>query len=184
MTQSYLEPDEANSVWGGSDDPDMYTIIGIDPGGITGWSVFGIHPDVFSGNPEFRVIDNVDFWTAGQFTGNEDDQTDEIVELINSWPGARIAMEDFILRKVGMAREMLSPVRITAKVEWAIRPRYFVLQQPSLAMTTITDERQKEMGFWLPGKEHARDAVKHCLTFAKRKREQAIREAKLRARSA
>jgi hypothetical protein len=181
MTASYVDPDSSSAEWG---EDDSYTIIGLDPGGITGWAVLALHPDVMSGDPEFRVLDNIDFWTAGQFTGGEDSQTDEIVDLIQSWPNARIVMEDFILRKMNMGRDLLAPVRITAKVEWAIRPRYFVLQQPAMAMTTITDDRQKSMGLWLPGQEHARDAVKHVFTFAKRKRDQAIKAAAISAASA
>jgi hypothetical protein len=175
MTQSYLEPTEANSLWSGSEDPDMYTIVALDNGGTSGWCVMGIHPDAMTGDPDIRVGDNIQFWTAGQFTGDEDEQCDEIVELIASWPSARLVTELFTLRTRITSSEVFALERMNAILRWAIRPRYFVYQQPSLAMTTITDDRQKSMGFWIPGKEHARDAVKHALTFAKRKKEQAIK---------
>ena len=48
--------------------------------------------------------------------------------------------------------------------------RAIIKQQGSLAMTAITDERLKRMGLYTPlsGKEHARDAVRHNLTWLKR----------------
>jgi len=153
------------------DTPDMYVAAAFDTGGITGWCVVGIHPDAMLGDPEIKIMDNIEFWSAGEFTGPEYDQVDEMVELIAAWPSARLINEDFILRKTSMSRDLLAPVRITAALEWAVRPRYWVKQQPELAMTTITDERQKAMGLWIPGKEHARDATKHAFTFLKRQRD-------------
>ena len=161
-------------MWGDETDPDQYIVLAVDPGGTTGWCVVGVHPDALSGDPEIRILENVEFWTCGQFEGAENDQSDEIVELVATWPSARLVLEEFILRKPSMGRELLSPVRISAVIDWAVRPRYWVRQQPALAMTTITDDRQKDMGLWVPGKEHARDAIKHAFTFLKRQRERQI----------
>lgn len=174
-TPAPIERDEAEELWGDEADPDQYVVLALDPGGTTGWSVFGVHPDALSGDPAIGVVNNVEFWCAGQFEGDENSQADEIVELIEHWPSARLVIEDFILRKQSQARELLSPVRITSVLEWAVRPRYFIKQQPSLAMTTITDDRQKAMGFWVPGQQHARDAIKHNLTFLKRQRDRQVK---------
>jgi hypothetical protein len=182
MTHSFLEPNEANSVWGGSEDPDSYQIVALDPGGTTGWCILSIHPDAMEGDIEIPVMANIEWWTAGQFTGPENAQCDAIVELIESWPSARLVSEKFILRSKVTSEEVLSLERMNAILGWAVRPRYFVLQQPSLAMSTITDDRQKDLGFWLPGQQHARDAVKHALTFAKRKKEQSVVAARKAAR--
>jgi hypothetical protein len=173
-SETYLDPEEAAAVWGGADEePDwLYRIVAFDPGGTTGWCVMAIHEDAID-DPEIRIVDNVQFWTAGEFTGEEDDQADSILDLANSWPTARLIMEDFILRKFSKSEELLSPVRLAAIVRHGLRPRYFILQQSALAMTTVTDERMKSMGFWIPGKQHARGAVKHALTWAKRAKERA-----------
>jgi hypothetical protein len=72
-------------------------------------------------------------------------------------------------------------VELNAMLLWALRPRYFVKQSASLAMTTVTDDRQKEWGFWLPGKPHARDAVKHNLTFLWRQKERQVRSKEVRS---
>jgi hypothetical protein len=172
VNEDWVSPDDAEA-WAGEFDPDVYQVLTLDPGGTTGWALFCVHPDAVTGDPEIHLFGeygNVLYWTAGEFTGSSLRQCDEIVELANSWPGARLVTEDFKLRQLNAE---LSPVEINHTIAWALRPRYFVKQNASLAMTTLTDDRQKDLGFWIPGKEHARDAVKHAVTFLKRKKAQA-----------
>lgn len=162
---------------------DDYQVIALDPGGTTGWAVFSVHPDAMTGDPDIQVFGeygNVIWWKAGQFTGKQDDQIDEIVDLVRAWPYARLVTEDFNIRQQNV---LLDPAEINAAVRWATRPRYWVKQHASLAMSTVTDQRQKDWGYWIPGKEHARDAVKHAITFLKRKKEQAIAEARRASRA-
>jgi hypothetical protein len=170
VNEDFVDPSQADS-WSGVSDPEEYQVLSFDPGGTTGWAVFSVHPEALSGDPEIPVLSNVLWWTAGQFTGSTENQCDEIIELAESWPGARLVTEDFKLRQVNAE---LSPVEINHTIGWALRPRYFVKQNSSLAMSTVTDERQKAWGFWIPGQEHARDAVKHNITFLKRKKQQAL----------
>ena len=172
MNEDWLDPDAAAEEWGGADDG--YQVIAIDPGGTTGWALFQVHPEAMGGDPELRALDNVEFWTAGQFYGKQDDQIDEILELVHSWPNARLVTEDFILRQLNA---VLSPVEINAILRREVRPRYWVKQPANLALTTVTDDRQKAWGFWVPGQEHARDAVKHAITFLKRRKEIEVKTA-------
>lgn len=162
-------------------DDDNYQVLALDPGGTTGWAVFEVHPDAMGGDPDIRIMSNILFWEAGQFTGKQDDQIDAIVDLVNHWPHARLVTEDFKLRQLNA---QLDPVEINATLRWAIRPRYWVKQHASLAMATVTDDRQKAWGYWLPGQEHARDAVKHAITFLKRRKEAAVAEARALRRRA
>lgn len=179
MTGSWIDPSAAG-VWVEGDEVlDGYQVIAFDPGGTTGWALFQVHPDAMGGDPDIPVIPNIEWWTAGEFTGNLDDQCDEAVELINSWPNARLVSEAFILRQLNAD---LAPVEMNAKMRWAFRPRYFSMQQASMAMSTVTDDRQKSWGLWVPGKPHARDGVKHAVTFLKRRKEAAVREALVAAR--
>lgn len=171
MNEDWISPDDADETWSGVDDPSLFQVIALDPGGTTGWSLFQVHPMAMEGDPDIRVMDNIEWWTAGEFGGKQDDQIDQIVELVQSWPAARLVTEGFKLRQLNA---LLDPVEINAVLRWATRPRYWVQQNPNLAMTTVTDDRQKDWGFWIPGKEHARDAVKHNITFLKRKKEQAV----------
>jgi hypothetical protein len=169
---------EATELYGNEVSQELYIVLGFDPGGTTGWCVMGVHPDaVASGDPEIRIMDNVEFWSAGEFVGTEHSQCDQIVDMVNCWPSARLVSEQFILRSNVRGGEVFSLERMNAIISWAVRPRYFVLQQPSLAMTTITDQRQRDMGLWIPGKEHARDATKHVLTFLRRQRDRHLKAA-------
>lgn len=170
-------------LYDGSDgDP---TVVWFDPGGVTGWSVFSVHPDSLT-DPEVRILENVTQWSCGQFIGPEAEQVDQMVALARLWPGAAIGSEDFILRKFGQGRELLAPVRMNAAFSYAMRrgliddpklgkQRQVVIeyQLSALAMTTMTDDRLKRLGYYerTVGKEHARDSVRHNITFLKRLKE-------------
>lgn len=179
MNEEYIDPERASETWSGDEDAEQsYVVLALDPGGTTGWCVLGIHPDAMSGDEgihPFGEYGNVLFWTAGEFTGKQDDQIDECVELIASWPSARLVTEGFQLRQLNA---QLDPVEINAALRWAVRPRYFVKQNAALAMSTMTDDRLKALGFWLPGKEHARDATRHAITFVKRQKERSVMAAR------
>lgn len=176
----WLDPELADETWSGVDDPDQFQVIALDPGGTTGWSLFQVHPDAMTGDPDIPVMSNVEWWTAGEFSGPQVQQIDQIMELVASWPAARLVTEGFQLRQLNA---QLDPVEINAVLRWAVRPRYWVAQNPSLAMSTVTDDRQKAWGFWLPGKPHARDAIKHNITFLKRKKEAAVKAAAVARRA-
>jgi hypothetical protein len=155
-------------------------IIGIDPGQMTGWSLLVLRKnigdrDVFSWNLD-AILRNRLHWQHGEINtlGNEDEAVYNLYRLVDEWPHAAVVVEDFILRaeRKEKSRELLSPVRITAKLEtylWRNGRRMF-LQQPSQAKTTCTDER---LGLWgckvddgMP--DHARDADRHAVLFARR----------------
>lgn len=174
MNEDWLDPESADEAWSGVDDPDQFQVIALDPGGTTGWSLFQVHPLAMEGDPDIRVMENIEWWTAGEFAGPQVQQIDQIMELVQSWPAARLVTEGFQLRQLNA---LLDPVEINAVLRWATRPRYWVAQNPSMAMTTVTDDRQKAWGFWLPGKPHARDAIKHNITFLKRRKEAAVKAA-------
>ncbi len=178
MNEEYVDPCDVDDGW---HDPEAYQVISLDPGGTTGWAIFSVHPEAMTGDPDIPIMANIEWWTAGQFTGRQDDQVDQIVAMVRSWPGARLVTEDFKVRQLNAE---LSPVEINAMVLRETRPRYWVKQMPSLAMDTVTDERQKLWGFWIPGQEHARDAVKHNITFLKRRKEFEVAAARRLLRAA
>jgi len=164
VNENWADPNDVDRLW---HDAEAYQVISLDPGGTTGWSIFSVHPIAMNGDPDIPPLINVEWWTAGEFTGNQDSQCDEIVEMLREWPYARLVTEDFKLRQLNAE---LDPVEINAILRHVMRPRYFVLQSASLAMGTLPDDRQKELGLWIPGKQHARDAVKHNVTFIKRRK--------------
>lgn len=203
------------------DEDELWTCIAYDPGGTTGWGLLALYPEAL--NPGYRILDNVVFWTCGQFVGSAVSQGRQMALLAAAWPTAHIVMEDFILRAFRQDRILLEPVRVISSFEaslaaletaiccgnWAkhncqnnidlseypARSTHYFLQQPSLAMSTMTDERLRAaeeaalsvragngagtgsggvggagLGFFSAtrGLPHARDAVRHMLTFARR----------------
>lgn len=165
------------------------TVIALDPGGTTGWSVMRVHPESLS-DPEVSILNNIQYWTHGQTdcgstkgnlgkeehrgisTTGEAAGVAELVGLVRHWPEACVVIEDFIVRQYNMSRDFLSPVRITAALSqwlWQQKRGYFV-QQPAYAKTTVTDERLKDWGLYRSegGLNHARDADRHAITFLRK----------------
>jgi len=152
----------------------MFQVVSFDPGGTTGWAVFEVH-DVAMWSADYPITANVSWWAAGEYGGRLDDQADQMVELCSHWETAEVVSERFTLRKFLPEPSVLDPVRLNAKLQYAIRPRRVWPQDPSLAMTTVTDDRLRDMGYYsheyLVGKPHARDAVRHALTWMRRRKE-------------
>jgi hypothetical protein len=146
---------------------------------MTGWGVMSVEPTVLTQKKPLER--NIAHWTCGEITGNEDQQASELLQLFDAWDGAAVGLEKFTLRQMAVE---LSPVRITAMVEYGLwlmekwaaeederpvgRPRHVWKQEPSLAKRTLTDDRMRAHKLWVPGRDHKRDAIKHCYTFLQR----------------
>lgn len=154
------------------------TVIAVDPGGTTGWSVMCVEPDCLA-DPEISVLASIVHWASGQVDGEENAQAHALVTLIASWPHAAVVCENFTLRTFKQSRELLSPVRITSKLDYVMNRgledvapagRRIWLQEPSMAKGTATDDRLKDWGLYrrVGGEEHARDATRHAITFLRR----------------
>lgn len=139
----------------------------VDPGGTSGWGLVWVPWEVLL-DGRIPLHEHVS-WDCGEFSGDEDKQATQLISLIQEFPEAAWVFEDFHIRTTAVE---LSPVRITAKVQFGLYtlglPRIRFFQNPDLAMTTVTDIRQKRWGLWEKGKEHGRDGIKHALTFARR----------------
>jgi hypothetical protein len=171
MARRRLRLGSAHSGWA--------TTVWADPGGTTGWGVMSVEPSVLTLNKPLER--NIAHWACGEIVGNLNQQASQVLELFESWDGAAIGIEKFHLRQIAVE---LSPVEITAKVEYAYwlmekwaaeederdpgRPRHVFKQEPSLAKRTLTDQRMHDYKLWVPGKDHKRDAIKHCYTFLQR----------------
>lgn len=142
-----------------------------------------VNPSVLlnSNRPIHKVIQH---WVCGESKASEDKMASEMLELFDVWDDAAVGIEAFHLRQVHVD---LSPVSVTAKIKYGLwlmekwdaeeagrepgRGRMVFSQQPSLAKSTLTDDRQREWRLWEPGADHKRDAVKHCYTFLQRAQE-------------
>lgn len=169
--------------------PMSATVISLDPGGTTGWSVMDVHPEALT-DPDVPILGNINLWSHGQVdcgstkgnlgtsshagisTTGEAAGVAELVGLCRSWPGACVVIEDFIVRRFDQSRDFLSPIRITAAISqwlWQQNRSYFV-QQPAYAKTTATDDRLRHWGLYerSGGQNHARDADRHSITFLRK----------------
>jgi hypothetical protein len=146
-------------------------VISVDPGGTTGWSIMCVHPEALSVK-DVPILSNIRHWAHGQISTENSLQGERkcvhtLLQIIEVWPGALVVIEDFILMKKSMGRELLSPVRITAALEYALQEigwKNFT-RQGREALTEANDDRMKRWGLYkrAGGQEHARDADRHSI---------------------
>lgn len=159
--------------------PDRLPILALDPGGTTGWSLLVLPTeidgrDTFSHTPH-TILQSRLIWEHGEFPtlGAEDEAVYQLARLAGGWPDAAIVVEDFILRveRKEKSRELLSPVRITAKFETYLwrEDRSMFLQDPSQGKR-VTDDRLDLLDAKVDDglEDHARDADRHAVMFMKR----------------
>lgn len=158
------------------------TTVWIDPGGTTGWGVMSVNPQTLVGDG--AIWSRIEHWACGDIEGNLNQHASECLALFDVWDDAAIGIESFQLRQLAVD---LSPVKVTEKIEYGLwlmekwaavedgrdmgKPRHTWRQEPSLAKRTLTDDRQRSWGLWVPGKDHKRDGIKHCYTFLQRAQE-------------
>lgn len=150
-------------------------VFAVDPGETTGWALLWI-PTANMVLRDVSVLEDVEF-SCGQWSGSEDSQADAFkAELIGL--ECPVIFEDFILRQFRRDRTLLSPVRVMAKMEYVLHRHRLLTadpklnpvrkQQASLAKSTATDARLRSWGLWIKGQPHARDAIRHGVTFLRR----------------
>lgn len=164
--------------------------VGYDPGVTTGWAVLRM---------DFEKLCSVGFaelamasgggrdpdllaWDCGQITGSENYQTDVMVGLLRGcWVDGEfesgadsdviaVSSESFILRLMNADPDLLAPVRMLAKFDYAARevPIPRMKHSPSDAKNVVTDTRLRAMNLFAPGSEHARDATRQAVLMARR----------------
>ncbi len=126
-------------------------------------------------------IPEITEWDAGQFYGDEATQVDNIARYTRETQGLSykigpaVVGEGFSYETSVRDEDVLSPVRIMAMLVYAahlgkLGDARVIYQDRGLAKSTATDQRLKAWGFWLPGEEHARDAMRHAITALRRAR--------------
>ena len=132
----------------------MTTIVAIDPGKTTGVA-----------------------WTRGLVMSpvvaemNQDDLYDWLVNGndLRHLHSTVYVVESFTLRP-GAKSHQTQPLEIIGFIDGAVRSGLFkgslVKQSPAQGKSFGTDEKLKKLGFWVPGKGHAMDAMRHLVTYA------------------
>ncbi len=153
-----------------------------DPGVTTGWSIHRIPiKELVSEGFKASIHCESFCWNSGEiYKFRKENQT--IADMLKvsrfAWSLAEeengdvfvIILEDFILDTLDSSRDLLSPVRINAKFDYAMKDSgiCIVMQLASEAMWTVTDARLKSWGLYKAGLQHARDAQRHAILFARK----------------
>jgi hypothetical protein len=156
------------------------TIMSWDPGGTTGWAALSIylrHIATLATYGLDALGSEILLIRSGQLSGSELRQTDAAYALVQAGVDrgesdyVLFLYEDFILRKRLKSRALLSPVRMTSRLQalnsfhWQFHE---LKQQPSLAKTATPDKMLKKYNLYTPGKPHANDAKRHAITLVRR----------------
>lgn len=125
-------------------------LLALDPGGTTGWSFWRYTDDaplslIASGQVGNGIRGFIDWWA-------DEAPSPDIVVAETFRLDGRTPRPDVTPLKIEGALEVLFP-------GWHGQPNTMKVHAP--------DAFLKAHGFWLPGKQHARDSVRHALAYAK-----------------
>lgn len=145
-----------------------YHLVAFDPGGTTGWAHLVLDFRAFS-RPDNKALRYLKHWECGEYTGTENKQVGEASRLIwrarfgdmpfnattdvlsSGLSRSDLLSEDFELTQQIGGNNLLSPVRINAKLDWVCEGWGLKLElQKRSARTQITPERLKRFGFISP----------------------------------
>lgn len=166
-------------------------VVSFDPGVTTGWAVHRLDlKSLVAEGFAATIYKDTSGFVRGQIGGDGSDlsefrMVDRMMEIVR---GAfvlgdyevgdlfAIVMEDFVLRRSEASRSLLAPVRVFSRFEdrlhcaveaSGVALPYFK-QSPSDAKNVVSDLRLRRWGVYEPGMEHARDAQRHGILFARK----------------
>ena len=140
--------------------PNEYHLVVFDPGGTIGWAHFILDYRAFS-RPDHKALAFLKSWDCGEFTGQETEQITQAVALIRRAhfdpppfvTTTHVVSEDFELTQLIGGKNLLSPVRINAVLDWECRKHGLTLKlQQRQLRTQITPERLRLFGFEAPNR--------------------------------
>jgi hypothetical protein len=152
-------------------------VVWADPGRMTGWSVHRV--PIWDLMERGQVGSTAVTWSRlGQFGATStSDAVDSYLGLCRAaWEKAGeedvvvIGCEGFTLMMNSKDHWLLEPVRFLSVLQDRLRETEVrvEVQGATDAKTTITDNRLKTWGLYVPGSDHARDAQRHGLLYLRR----------------
>lgn len=148
-------------------------IMGIDPGGTTGWALLTVPRDSVFGDGPSAILE----WDYGEFSGAEPVQAMALARLVREVQsldyktGPALIMEGWDIDPSFRSTdpETLSPVRLGAMMtllghQNQLGDSTLHFQSRGIAFSTATDHRLKQWGLWIAGPDHMRAAVRHAIT--------------------
>lgn len=168
--------------------PDLH-IIGIDPGGTTGWCRLTVPRKAIFGKEPSEITE----WDYGEFNGLETQQALDIARLARETQGLAYRVGPALIieqwdqdpRFKSTDPEALSPVRIGAMLcllkhiqnlrgqlenivtSW-LGDATLTFQGRQMAFSTATDDRLRAWGMYHKNSEHIRAATRHAITALRR----------------
>ncbi len=159
----------------------QYHVVAFDPGGVMGWAAFSLSKLAFV-DRDATLLEHLHWWDTGEFEGEERSILRQAVELCRkakygSMPfnaDTDVVSEDFDLVQTVGGKELLSPVRQNAVLDWALKEMGipFHLQNRSMR-TNVTTERLKRWGFKAAGKD-SKAALQHGIVYLRRRKQESI----------
>lgn len=126
-------------------------IIGVDPGGTTGYAIYSRETKTVQAHEAdphtFRT------WLGHWMTAGRAART--------LWAVERYIIRPDTLRKTRQydPLELIGAVKLVV----ALAGGRLEMQAASSAKSMVTDTRLRGLGLWVPGKDHARDALRHLV---------------------
>jgi hypothetical protein len=166
-----------------------YHLVMFDPGGTIGWAHLVFDLRAFS-RPDHKALRYLRSWDCGEFTGTEHEQLVECGRLIYRASfdkrsmirsgRCHIVTEDFELTQMIGGKNLLSPVRINAVLDWQCARQGITLNYQRRTMrTNITPVRLVRFGFpppagksWNPkgSFKDAFAAMQHAIVWVRRQK--------------
>ncbi len=168
--------------------PPHLHILGIDPGGTTGWALLTVPRRSVFGRAQGEILD----WDMGQLEGPEEAQVRALadkarqIQALDYQIGPALVVEDFDVAELRTtdAGVLYSPIRIAAMLRYAAYrgetgDALVTMQGRTIAKQAATDDRLRAWGLYdRHSGDHARDAMRHAITALRRaKASQELREA-------
>ena len=134
-------------------DPSNTLVVAVDPGKVTGIAVWdpaelGNRPGAYevpSRVKVYRVFDDIVSWGRPGTV---------VIERFTIKPGVVNTNQPDALMIIGAIESTAT------RVGWPVE-----FQLPAAAMSWATNERLRRVGWWVRGKEHANDALRHLLLW-------------------
>lgn len=133
---------------------DWSWILAVDPGGTTGWSLFrnsAEKPESFQDTP-------YDFQCKAHDLLMQDDARDALLVVERFTITAATA-------KKSQQPEALYQIGTLKYLAERLAGLSLNFQSPAEVMRLVTDQRLKSLGWYVPGREHSNDSLRHLVTF-------------------
>jgi hypothetical protein len=128
--------------------------LAVDPGDMTGWA--------------FASLDTP--WTPGSVIAGQR-PADDFLDVIAGWrelrnPECLVIVETFtITAQTARLSQQPVPMEVIGVLKFLTRRAgaQLQMQTPAAAKRFCSDAQLRKIGLWQPGKDHARDAIRHLV---------------------